>query len=71
VARIFEMGVLPSYRRLGLGYQLLQVGLRYAKEQGFKAIDLVTDAENGAAVQLYHKLGFQEKRASVVLHRTL
>lgn len=71
VARIFEMGVLPEYRRRGLGYQLLLVGVRYARERGFQALDLVTDSQNGAAVELYQKLGFQEKRASLVLHHPL
>ncbi|HEY9721308.1 MAG TPA: GNAT family N-acetyltransferase [Oscillatoriaceae cyanobacterium] len=71
VARIFEMGVLPEYRRRGLGYQLLLVGVRYARERGFQAIDLVTDSQNAPAVEMYEKLGFQDKRASLVLHRSL
>ena len=71
VGRIFEMGVLPEYRRRNLGYMMLQAAIRYAQEQGFQALDLVTDVENEAGVQLYEKVGFQEKRASVILHYDL
>lgn len=71
VGRIFEMGVLPEYRRRGLGYTMLQAAIRYAQAQGFDALDLVTDVENEAGIQLYEKVGFQEKRASIVLHRQL
>lgn len=69
IGRIFEMGVLPSHRRKGLGYVLLQVALKYASENGFAAVDLVTDAESEAGKQLYAKVGFEEKRSSLVLHR--
>lgn len=71
VGRIFEMGVLPEYRRRGLGYTMLQAAIGYAQSQGFDALDLVTDVENEAGIQLYEKVGFQEKRATVVLHREL
>jgi mycothiol synthase len=71
VARIFEMGVLPEYRSKGLGFEMLKQAIGYAKDRGMKAVDLVTDAENEAAVKLYDKVGFQEKRATIVLHRTL
>jgi mycothiol synthase len=69
IGRIYEMGVLPSHRKHGLGFQLLRVAVRYAREQGFQGLDLVTDAESEAGKQLYAKVGFQEKRSSVVLHR--
>lgn len=69
VARIFEMGILPEYRRRGLGFLLLQRAVAYARERGFKALDLVTDAENEASMQLYEKMGFQERRSTIVLHR--
>lgn len=71
VARIFEMGVLPAYRSQGLGYEMLKQAIRYAAERGMKAVDLVTDAENEAAKKLYDKVGFQEKRATIVLHHPL
>jgi mycothiol synthase len=69
VGRIFEMGVLPTYRRKGLGFILLQVALQYASQHGFAAVDLVTDAESEAGKQLYAKVGIEEKRSSLVLHR--
>ena len=69
IGRIFEMGVLPAYRRKGLGHVLLQVALKYAADNAFDAVDLVTDAESEAGKQLYAKVGFEEKRSSFVLHR--
>jgi mycothiol synthase len=69
VARIFEMGVVPTQRRRGLGYVMLQTGLAYAASHGFAAVDLVTDAQSEAGLQLYAKVGFTEKRSSIVLHR--
>jgi mycothiol synthase len=69
IGRIYEMGVLPSHRQHGLGYLLLRVAIRYAREQGFQGLDLVTDEASPAGKQLYAKVGFQEKRSSVVLHR--
>ncbi|MEB3329632.1 MAG: GNAT family N-acetyltransferase [Candidatus Sericytochromatia bacterium] len=69
VARIFEMGVVPAQRRRGLGYVMLQTGLAYASARGFGAVDLVTDAQSQAGLQLYAKVGFTEKRSSIVLHR--
>lgn len=69
IGRIFEMGVLPAYRRRGLGHVLLQAALKYAADNHFDAVDLVTDAESAAGKQLYAKVGFEEKRSSFVLHR--
>lgn len=69
IGRVYEMGVLPSHRKGGLGFQLLRVAIRYAREQGFQGLDLVTDDQSEAGKQLYAKVGFQEKRSSVVLHR--
>lgn len=71
VARIFEMGVLPEHRHRGLGFELLKAAVKYARERGIAAVDLVTDAENEAATKLYEKVGFQEKRASLVFHLNL
>ena len=68
IGRIFEMGVLPAYRRKGLGFVLLKVALKYAADNHFDAVDLVTDAESEAGKQLYAKVGFEEKRSSIVLH---
>lgn len=69
IGRIFEMGVLPAFRRKGLGHVLLQAALKYAADNHFDAVDLVTDAESEAGKQLYAKVGFEEKRSSYVLHR--
>lgn len=68
IGRIYEMGVHPDYRRQGLGLVLLQAALRYAAENGFSGVDLVTDTVSEAGNQLYAKVGFQEKRSTIVLH---
>ncbi|MEB3285554.1 MAG: GNAT family N-acetyltransferase [Candidatus Sericytochromatia bacterium] len=71
IGRIFEMGVVPELRRQGLGYLVLQAGLSYASEHGFEAIDLITDSQSDAGQKLYAKVGFTERRASIVLHHPL
>jgi mycothiol synthase len=71
IGRIFEMGVLPEARRQQLGYGLLLAAIGYARSRGFQALDLVADSENPAALRLYEKVGFQEKRQTQVLHHVL
>jgi mycothiol synthase len=71
IGRIFEMGVLPELRQQHLGYGLLLAAIHYAGKLGFQALDLVADSQNAAALKLYEKVGFQEKRQTQVLHRLL
>lgn len=51
--------LLPSYHGKGYGKQLLQLALGFAREQGFKQVQLDTHSRMHAARRLYAKFGFQ------------
>lgn len=55
---IQNLGVVPAYRRLGLGRALLLKALHGFKARGYKRAMLEVTAENEPAVRLYESLGF-------------
>lgn len=59
-------GVLPKYRRLGIGTDILNWTISKAKELGYKTMRLYTDIkENEIATKLYKSLGFIEEKYTV------
>ena len=52
------MGVLPRYRGLGIGQQLVSRTIQRAKENGLERIELEVFASNAPAIKLYEKMGF-------------
>ncbi|MEO8346036.1 MAG: GNAT family N-acetyltransferase [Betaproteobacteria bacterium] len=52
------MGLLPDYRGLGLGEQLMRTTLDAARGAGFERISLSVYAQNTQAMALYRKVGF-------------
>jgi GNAT superfamily N-acetyltransferase len=58
VAILEDMVVLPSARGSGIGTQLLQAAIAYARTVGCKRITLLTDQSNEIAQQFYAKQGF-------------
>ena len=57
-AEILTLMVLPPYRRLGLAQQLLSRVSEHARMQGVLTLFLEVAASNGAALDLYTKVGF-------------
>ena len=55
------MGLLPDYRRKGLGRQLVETALRLAQEAGIERVELEVYASNTAAVALYERFGFERE----------
>lgn len=53
------IGVTPEQQRRGLGRQLLDDGLNWAREHGVERLVLEVRASNAAAITLYKKYGFQ------------
>ena len=49
-------------RGKGLAKHLLEKSLEYFSSYGIESIDLTVSPENGAAVELYEKLGFEKKK---------
>ncbi len=58
-AHISTLAVHPDHRRTGLGAELLHVVLNEAARRGADMATLEVRVSNQAAVNLYHKFGFQ------------
>ena len=52
------MGVLPKYRRRGIGRRLAEKTIARAKRNGQERIELEVYASNNSAIALYKSLGF-------------
>lgn len=57
-----HINLLPEARGLGLGGQLMKRYLGCLESQKIKGVQLSTTRENGAAVRLYEKFGFEVLR---------
>ena len=61
VGEISNVGVLPAYRRQGIGKALLAAGLLAGKEAGSEEFTLEVRAGNREAIRLYERFGFQKE----------
>jgi ribosomal protein S18 acetylase RimI-like enzyme len=52
------MGLLPDYRRRGVGRQLAGQAIEAARQIGIERIELEVFASNTVAIALYRALGF-------------
>jgi ribosomal protein S18 acetylase RimI-like enzyme len=62
---VHGVGVIPEYRRQGLGRYILGTSLRRAAENHHEKMVLEVDKANQAAVGLYESLGFKTVKGSV------
>ena len=58
VALLEDLVVSPQARGIGIGSQLLEHTIEFAKQQGCKRITLLTDVDNAPAHRFYQKHGF-------------
>jgi ribosomal protein S18 acetylase RimI-like enzyme len=58
-ARISDIYITPSYKRLGIGRQLMQFAIERARELGARLVVLETQTSNYPAIEFYKKCGFQ------------
>ncbi len=62
IGAIQNVGVIPSYRGLGLGHALVRRALAGFCQAGLHRAYLEVTAENAAAVQLYRDVGFRRAK---------
>ncbi len=55
---LYDLFVLPSARRRGVGKSLMHAAEALAREQGMARLDLETARDNHSAQQLYESLGY-------------
>jgi GNAT superfamily N-acetyltransferase len=55
-----DMGVIPSHRSQGVGSQLMEHGLSWAKAQGYQRAYVACYSKNDRACQFYNKSGFHQ-----------
>ncbi|MGE3771822.1 MAG: GNAT family N-acetyltransferase [Gammaproteobacteria bacterium] len=58
VALLEDMVVAPDVRGRGVGGELLEAAVRYARDRGCRRITLLTDADNDRAQAFYRRHGF-------------
>ena len=63
------MGVIPAYRRQGIGRQLMHALIAAAESLGLAQLQLEVITQNTGALQLYQTLGFETVRRLLVLNR--
>ena len=63
-AYVHGVGVIPEYRRQGLGQYILGSSLRRAAENQHTKMILEVDKNNYAALGLYRSLGFEHVKGS-------
>lgn len=68
IGAIQNVGVVPSYRGLGLGRALVRRALIGFYQEGLRRVFLEVTAENDGAVRLYRELGF---RRSKILYKAV
>ncbi len=55
-----KMAVSPKYQGLGIGLQLMNFCIEFAKSKDWKSITLYSHRKLVAAINLYKKMGFKE-----------
>ncbi|MEO1451236.1 MAG: GNAT family N-acetyltransferase [Bacteroidota bacterium] len=56
---LIGVGVLPAYRRQGVGTQLFEALEAWAWERGLRRMELLVQTGNSPGINLYRKMGFQ------------
>ncbi|MFP5069086.1 mycothiol synthase [Pseudonocardia nantongensis] len=65
MGEVYVLGVDPAAHGRGLGKVLTLAGLHHLRERGLGTVLLYVEADNGAAVRVYERLGFTVYAADV------
>lgn len=68
-AKIILIGVSPDKQRMGIGMDLLNSGIDWAKEKGASKMQVRTEADNYNALSLYLKNSFRIIKLSVFMRK--
>jgi ribosomal protein S18 acetylase RimI-like enzyme len=60
-----SIGIHPQFRRVGLGECLLRHCLKQAADHGSTSMSLICDIQNQRALELYKKVGFEDRGGSI------
>jgi len=69
VLELTYLGLGPELRGRGIGAGLLERAMRQARDRGVRTMSLAVDTNNGAAMGLYHRLGFYRIARRVAMVR--
>lgn len=58
--KIWMTGVMPEFRRSGIGSSIVSAGVRHLLAEGVAQVHLEAVAHNAAAVRIYTQMGFKE-----------
>ena len=63
-----KMAILPEFRGLKIGQQLIEYCIRFAKQKKWKSITLYSHKKLVPAINLYKKVGFREVPLEIDVH---
>ena len=64
---IYEVFTFPSFRRQGVATSLLRAMIDYCQMAGYRTVRLMVNSDNAAAIALYRRIGFSERRKEMYL----
>ena len=67
-AHVDLFATMPENQGKGLGKHLLQNAMQLAGEKGMEAMVLATQSDNTKAMKIYHNMGFQIQRKTMIYH---
>ncbi|MFQ5837945.1 MAG: GNAT family N-acetyltransferase [Thermoplasmata archaeon] len=59
VARVVSIGVIPGYRRKGIGTELMAMAEEVMMEEGVRVMKLEVSVKNEGAIAFYRRLGYE------------
>jgi hypothetical protein len=62
IGAIQNLGVIPTYRGLGLGRALIRQALEGFYQAGLRRAYLEVTADNASAIRLYREVGFRRAK---------
>jgi GNAT superfamily N-acetyltransferase len=66
-AELISMWVNPTYRRAGVGFQLVERVVKWARHHGARRVALWVTQHNASAISLYARCGFASSGETQVL----